>query len=130
MATRRYIQGRDLIVYMDGTAIAAARSCEITVDTDMIEVSSPTSGDAREYRAGRYGWTLDVSSLVLYPDMVMNSGQAATFTCLDAKQPGKTWLTGNVLCRTAKMSATVGSLAQGSYSFIGNGPLYGDNSSQ
>lgn len=126
MAERKIIHGRDLIVFLNGEAIGAARSCEITVDTEMIEVSSPQSGEAREYRAGRYGWTLDVSCLVLSPGMVLNSGKAATFTCQKASQPGKTWLSGNVLCQSARMMGTVGSLAQGSYRFVGNGELYGD----
>lgn len=115
------IHGRDLIVSLNGTAIAAARSCDITVDDDMIEVTTPTSGRAKAYRAGRYGWTVDVSCLVLSPNMVISNGQQLTFSC---KEAGSTnYLTGTVIRKGSKMTGTVGNLAQGSYSFIGTGPL-------
>lgn len=119
MATN-VIHGRDLIISLNGTAIAAARSCDISVEDDMIEVTSPSSGRAKAYRAGRYGWTVDVSCLVLSPDMVISTGQQLTFSC---KVGSTTYLTGSVIRKGSKITGSVGNLAQGSYSFIGTGPL-------
>lgn len=86
----------------------------------MIEVTSPSSGRAKTYRAGRYGWTVDVSCLVLSPNMVISNGQVMTFAC---KVGSTTYLTGTIIRKGSKITAAVNNLAQGSYSFIGSGAL-------
>jgi hypothetical protein len=47
-------------------------------------------------------------------------------TCQLAGKPGKTYLTGNVICTSARIIGTVGNLTTGAYKFRGNGELYGD----
>jgi uncharacterized protein YaiE (UPF0345 family) len=49
------ILGNNIIIYENGVAIAAAKSCEIQVECDTLEVSSPDSSDWRDYIAGRKG---------------------------------------------------------------------------
>jgi hypothetical protein len=44
--------------------IAAARSCEINIDGDQLEVSSPNDGKWRNYIAGRNGWSISVGYLM------------------------------------------------------------------
>lgn len=61
------IHGRNLIIKLDGKAIAAAKSCDIQIQTDMIEVSSPTAGRYRKYIAGRTDWSVNTSHLVVSP---------------------------------------------------------------
>lgn len=121
MATN-VIHGRDVIISLNGTAIAAARSCDISVEDDIMEVTSPTSGRAKTYRPGRYGWTVDVSCLVLSPNMVISNGQVMNFAC---KVGGTTYLTGTIIRKGSKITAAVNNLAQGSYSFVGTGALSG-----
>ena len=62
-----FIHGRNLIIKLDGKAIAAAKSCDIQIQTDMIEVSSPTAGNYRKYIAGRTDWSVNTSHLVVSP---------------------------------------------------------------
>lgn len=120
MAAQPVIHGRDLIISINGTPVAAARSCEISVDDDMIEVTSPVAGRAKAYRAGRYGWTVDVSFLAISTQFVYSNGQQVSMSC---KVGSTTHLTGNVIIQRRKLTGPVGSLSQGSYTLIGTGAL-------
>ena len=59
------LHGRDLIVTANGVAIAAAKSCELQVSCDDIEISSPTSGQWREFIADRKEWAVTTNHLVV-----------------------------------------------------------------
>ena len=59
------IHGRDLIVTANGMAIAAAKSCELQVSCDDIEISSPNSGQWREFIADRKEWAVTTNHLVV-----------------------------------------------------------------
>lgn len=61
------LHGRNLIIKIDGTAIAGARSCDITRQCDTIEVSSPLSGKDRSFIPGRTDWQVSTSHLVTTP---------------------------------------------------------------
>lgn len=206
------IHGKDLIIKIDGTAVAGARSCDIHVQDDAIEVSSPESGKFREYIAGRMGWGVTTNHLVKNgntinilkmagkmvslamtvrdPSALPFNGfvegtisileQSATFVSSILYNPASgrfvarvmrfgqdplyyaTWLGGNdyyapasgavfecenryyrweegsglqevesseyriggsALCQQTRVVGTVGNLAQGSFSFLGSGPL-------
>lgn len=41
------------------------KSCTVEADTEMIEVCSPTSGNAREYIPGKSGWRMYFNGLLL-----------------------------------------------------------------
>ena len=58
------LQGRNLIVKVDGVAIAAAKSCEINIDVDTQEVANAQSGIWRKYMFGRGGWNITTNQLV------------------------------------------------------------------
>ena len=58
------LHGRNLIIKKDGWAIAAAKSCSISVTTNMIETGSMSSSKWREFIEGRSEWSIDVSTLV------------------------------------------------------------------
>lgn len=82
------IHGRNLIIKLDGKAIAAAKSCDIQIQTDMIEVSSPTAGRYRKYIAGRTDWSVNTSHLVVSPlaDLQMTGKEYdLTFMVRDAE---------------------------------------------
>lgn len=119
------LKGKDILIYIDGHAVAAARSCEIQKDTEILEVSSSSDNTSSHFVSGRYRWNVVVSGLVVTPNVVLQSGTAATMTCRIASEPNLTLLTGNVICNSAKVTATIGNLAQMSCSFQGNGPLTG-----
>ena len=58
------IKGNDLILLLDGVAIAAAKSCDIKIDTDAQEVANETSGQWRKYMLGRSGWNITSGGLL------------------------------------------------------------------
>lgn len=58
------IQGRNLIVYMSDLAIASSKSCDIDVKVDTIGTASPTTGDWKEFRAGRKEWSIGTAHLL------------------------------------------------------------------
>jgi hypothetical protein len=60
------LQGGDIYITGDDlkTFIYAARSCDINVKADTIEIASPTSALWREFISGRKEWSIDISHLV------------------------------------------------------------------
>lgn len=77
------IHGRDLIVTANGMAIAAAKSCELQVSCDDIEISSPTSGQWREFIANRKEWAVTTNHLV-----VINHAYDCKVTAFAMAHPG------------------------------------------
>lgn len=116
------IHGRNLIVKWNGTAIAGARSCELNVQSDKIEVSSPNQGVWRDYIAGRKGWTVTCGQLVTEVenniDMV---GERVTLRF--GTRDNNDYVEGEALVESWKATGSIPNLAQGSFSFQGCGPL-------
>ena len=59
-----FIKGKDVILKMGGTAIAAAKSCDVNIQADLIKVSSPTDGGWEHSIPGRKSWSASCSHLV------------------------------------------------------------------
>lgn len=59
-----FIKGKNVILKMGGTAIAAAKSCDVNIQADLIKVSSPTDGAWEHSIAGRKSWSASCSHLV------------------------------------------------------------------
>lgn len=124
------LQGNDVIIFADGTAMAASKSCTITVKGDTIEISSPTQGQFREYIASRKDWDLTTTHLVKYSagsdiplkNMILKVGGTYTIK-VQARPLSDDVLTGKAICTQCKITATRGNLLQGSFSFQGSGPL-------
>lgn len=119
--------GNDILVYMNGVAIASARSAEVRVDGELLEVASPTQGDWREFLAGRKEWDVQVGYLVLAnADLakLIQVNQKVTLI-INGRTSGDTpGLIGSAFIKTAKQTYTRGSLIQGSFAFKGSGPLW------
>ena len=86
------IHGNNLIVSVGGTAVAAAKSCELNVAADTIEVASPNIGDWRSFIVGRKTWNVSVGYLltplyVTYRPTLVGESVILTFT---VRQPGDT----------------------------------------
>jgi len=58
------LHGENLIIKIDGTAIAAAKSCAVQIDCEQTKVSSPTDGEWEHYKPGRKSWSVTTSHLV------------------------------------------------------------------
>lgn len=58
------LQGRNLIIAINGSTIAAAKSCSVDVQADTIKVSSPADGAWEHIIAGRKSWQVQTSHLM------------------------------------------------------------------
>lgn len=117
------ITGNTIQVYLDGTAIAASRSCKIHHQCDTVETASASSNTDREYIPGRTDWTITTTWLVV-------SAAAMKSQMLRVRQfynirygDDSTYLSGRAICTEAEVTASWGSLVQGSFKFKGTGPL-------
>lgn len=77
------LHGRNLIIKADGVAIAAARSCDITIATDEIETASPSDGQWKTSVLGRKSWKVNTSHLVT--SMVKQAEMAGTTVSLSVQ---------------------------------------------
>ena len=59
-----YLKGKDVILMMGGTAIAAAKSCDVNIQVELIKVSSASDGVWEHSIAGRKSWSASCSHLV------------------------------------------------------------------
>jgi hypothetical protein len=116
--------GQDLLICnSSGTAlIAAAKSCEVEAECELIETSSPTSGTARTYIPGRTSWRIIVNYLVSAPtvDLANVGGQAVT---VQVKVRNGSASSGSAFFQTCRITGTVGNLTKGSFILVGTGPL-------
>ena len=121
------LHGRNIVIYQDGVAIAAAKSCEIQVACQKIPIASPDTGEWEDFLAGRKNWSVRLTRLVTsVSGHLMNVGNRVrlTFGSVDElKHLGADRLTGYALCDNATVSAQVGALATGTFAFTGCGGL-------
>lgn len=120
------IHGRNLIIRVDGTAIAGAKSCEINVDGEQIETASASTGTWRTFLAGRKEWSVSCGFLIPASGTPLKSEVAMVNTTVtltvQSGLSGDT-LTGSAIVKAWKASGTIGNLSQGSFQFRGNGAL-------
>lgn len=120
------IHGRNLIIRVDGTAIAGAKSCEINVDGEQIETATPSKGTWRTFLAGRKEWSVSCGFLIPASGTPLKSEAAMVNTTVtltvQSGLSGDT-LTGSAIVKAWKASGTIGNLSQGSFQFRGNGAL-------
>ena len=120
------ILGNNIIVYMGGTAIAGTKSDELKVDCETIKIASATNQDWEHIIAGRKSWSLNVSWLVLANTDVRKAllvGSSVTIKFKGRNATDANGLQGSAIIKTCKFTAIRGNLAQGSFTFAGNGPL-------
>lgn len=126
------INGNNIIIKKGGTAIAATKSNEITVDSEVIEISSPTTGQWKSFISGRKEWSITTNFLIrseadiknrLYENNQLTVGQTYSLTICTNIQGGATHLTGNAILKAYKVTATRGNLCTGSFVFVGVGAL-------
>lgn len=116
------LHGRNLIITADGVAIAAARSCEINIQTDEIETASPDDGSWKHVITGRKSWSINVSYLVPSGTFPTSAQMVGTIVTLNVSD-GSVQMQGSALVKAWKTNGTLGNLSQGSYQFTGNGSL-------
>ena len=107
-------------------SVGAARTDEIQVDGEQLEIASRTSGKWREFLAGRNTWSVQTSYLVTYASNIRDLLKVNTNVRL--RIGGSTmatgdYLTGYAIIKTQKLTAPIGGLANGTIVFLGNGAL-------
>lgn len=119
------LKGNDLQLYRQdgGKLVAAARSCNVNVKCDTVEVSRLGDAGWKKFIAGIKSWDMDCSWLVssgqiLKDNIGMVGMVLAVKVVIDGKQ-----LKGECICKTCKVTGTRGNLVQGSFQFTGSGAL-------
>jgi len=117
------MKGNDLILWVNGTAVASSRTCDIEVERDLIEVSSPESGAWRNYIGGRRGWKVSVAMLVTtVKGVVVKEGEDVYIT-IGSRDTSSDRLAGYAICTSSRLTGTRGNLCTGSWTFHGDGAL-------
>ena len=116
--------GNNILVYLNGTAIAGTKSNEIQTDCETLEVTNPSSAQWRQFIAGRKQWTVSTGFLVLAgADITKLLTVGTTYTLQFRDRAGSNIVEGQAILKTCKISATRGNLATGAFSFQGTGEL-------
>ena len=104
--------------------LPGAKSCEINVECDELEISSPDTGQWRDFIAGRKAWMITVNYLVQVGSVatdVLKVGTTVNIKVLDGQTGAQ--LEGTAIVRTYRSTGTLGNLTQGSFVFRGKGAL-------
>ena len=121
------IHGRNLIIYLNGEAIAAAKSCTISMSLGDIEAASDTDGKAKTFLPTQKEWTVRCSTLVTsltgHFANIGNTVRLSMVVCDWDKNPTPDRLTGEAIVTSANVTASVGNLVQGNFQFKGTGAL-------
>lgn len=113
------MNGNDIIIIVNDQAIAACKASTIRINADVIEIAGVLSGTYREYTTGRKSWAIDNSVFISELPSLLNVG-----TIVNVKiSGGGSTLTGSGIITSRDINAQRGSLASGSISIQGTGPL-------
>ena len=116
--------GNNILVFLNGTAIAGTKSNEIQTDCEMIEITNMTSAQWRQFVAGRKQWSVSTGFLVLAAaDTKKLLDVGTTYTLRFRDRAGTSILQGQAIMKQCKISAARGSLATGAFTFQGSGEL-------
>ena len=119
------ILGKNLILSLNGTAIAAAKACSISRKCETIETASATSGRDKTYIPGRREWSVSCSGLILSEATakanLLRAGDGILYTL--TYSIGDTTVSGSAYCVDAEISGSIGNLATYSCKFKGTGTL-------
>ena len=121
------IHGRNLIIYANGEAIAAAKSCTVSMSIGDIEAASDTDGKAKTFLPTQKEWTVRcstlVTSLIGHFANIGDTIRLSIVVCDWDNNPTPDRLTGDAIVTSANITASVSNLVQGNFSFKGTGEL-------
>lgn len=150
MAKRKPLEGKDLMLFLDGKTVALSNSCTLNVSRDMDEASSKDDGVYRTVTPGNISWDISADSLFSPDPAAENDTQVSWIELLKAEIEGKeleAWFTvvdnpssaglpdtgwtpkagsgvkGKVYVNNNSATGAKGSSGSLSLSFTGNGPL-------
>ena len=121
------VKGKDLILSINDTVIAAAQSCDIDMGTDFIETCPPNGGRWKDYVPSTQSWGCSASVLCIkmdYFDELMlrwKNRYKLTLRFWDAAMG--CFYKGDAYIKSLKTSGSVGSLVKASVDFQTTGEL-------
>ena len=118
-----HLQGNNLIIYIDGVAVAAAKSCTVTMEVGSIDTAG--SGRTKASMPTVKDWSVKTSVLVtsLNGHFALSGKVRLSVAVVDGGEITTDRMTGEAIVTNANVSAAVGNLVQGSFSFKGTGAL-------
>ena len=118
-----HLQGNNLIIYVDGVAVAAAKSCTVTMEVGSIDTAG--SGRTKASMPTVKDWSVKTSVLVtsLNGHFALNWKVRLSVAVVDGGEITTDRMTGEAIVTNANVSAAVGNLVQGNFSFKGSGAL-------
>ena len=118
-----HLQGNNLIIYVDGVAVAAAKSCTVTMEVGSIDTAG--SGRTKASMPTVKDWSVKTSVLVtsLNGHFALNGKVRLSVAVVDGGEITTDRMTGEAIVTNANVSAAVGNLVQGNFSFKGSGAL-------
>ena len=120
--------GNNILVYLNGTAIAGTRSNKIQTECEMLEVTNPGSAEWKLFHAGRKQWAVNVGFLVLAStDARKSLNIGTTYTLQFRDRQDTVLLSGQAIMKQCEIDYVRGSVAYGSFAFHGNGELHDSN---
>jgi len=126
--------GNDILVYIYfpdeqqtglWLPIGCTKSNKIQHKADMQEVSSPTSGSAKDYMPGRTGWSITVNYLVLADAQVRDilKVRQKFKLCFCPRNAQSSGVTGDAYMEVCDITAERRNLIQGTFQFLGTSEL-------
>ena len=124
------IHGRNLIIKVNGVAVAASKSCTITVNEETLKVSSPQDGQWEHSIPAKKSWKVqtnflffaDSPSATVIKSSISRVGSVIQLSVTVNDYANDT-VSGTAICKQFSATGTVGSLLQGSFQWEGTGPL-------
>ena len=124
------LHGRNLIIKVNGVAVAASKSCTVTVSAETLKVSSPQDGKWEYSIPARESWKVQANSLFIAAspsDTVIKSNISHVGSVIELSVTVNDYandtVSGTAICKQFSATGTVGSLLQGSFQWEGTGPL-------
>ena len=124
------IHGRNLIVSIDGTAIAGAKSCSLEISQEFLKVCSPTASRVFDKLPTTYDWSMSVDCLIASSSLpkhltdLLIKGTKVLLTFSDGSDQRRA---GYAYVKSCNQTGSVGSIAKFSASFESSGGLYNYN---
>ena len=121
------IHGRNLIVSLDGVAIAGAKSCRLSIAQEFIKACSPTASRVFDKIPTTYDWGVSADCLIPASTLSVSltdkliAGTKCLLTFTDGTGQKRA---GFVYVKSCDESGSVGSLATFNASFESSGELY------
>ena len=120
------IHGRNLIVSIDGTAIAGAKSCSLEISQEFLKVCSPTASRVFDKLPTTYDWSMSVDCLIASSSLpkhltdLLIKGTKVLLTFSDGSDQRRA---GYAYVKSCNQTGSVGSIAKFSASFESSGEL-------